>query len=535
MYQPNRIISLLLLVIFSAGCSPRADEKSMFRLAKLNGEAARESFQRCDKYLDGWLELSDPDSGLFPRSTEELFWNAKDSAADNYPFMILTAFFTDKDLFQGRMLDVLETETRLTSRINSLPDTYDFTLKGFQSSEPDLGSIIFGSSEYVKDGLLPVTELLGPSPWADRMLSILDDMWKNAFVTTPRGKIVSNNVEINGEMLQVLSRVYWMTGDPKYLEWAVRLGDYYLLGDNHPTSDFARLRLRDHGCEIISGLCELYAAVHFAMPEKKREYQAPLHQMLDRVLEVGRNEHGLFYNAIDPGDGSILKKGIADTWGYTLNGFYTVYLIDRKKSYRRATLKALSSINGNYRNYDWERGNPDGFADSIESALNLYNREPVESAASWIDSEIKVMWSKQQADGLIEGRYLDGNFARTSIMYALWKTQGARPLPWREDLVLGAVPDDQGLRLYLRADKEWTGKVIFDEPRHRTIMHLPLDWPRINQFPEWFTVNDSSRYSVTRYPDADPVYCYSGEQLREGLPVNLTAGEEQRLVIIEAD
>ncbi len=25
----------------------------------------------------------------------------------------------------------------------------------------------------------------------------------------------------------------------------------------------------DHGCEIVSGLCELYATVHFAMPGKK--------------------------------------------------------------------------------------------------------------------------------------------------------------------------------------------------------------------------------------------------------------------------
>ena len=88
-------------------------------------------------------------------------------------------------------------------------------------------------------------------------------------------------------MLQVLSRIYWMTGEKKYLQWAIRLGDYYLLGNNHPTKDTTKLRLRDHGCEIVSGLCELYATCNFAAPEKKKVYEKSIHQMLDRILETG--------------------------------------------------------------------------------------------------------------------------------------------------------------------------------------------------------------------------------------------------------
>ena len=36
----------------------------------------------------------------------------------------------------------------------------------------------------------------------------------------------------------------------------VRLGDYYLLDSHHPTRDESVIMLRDHGCEIISGLKE---------------------------------------------------------------------------------------------------------------------------------------------------------------------------------------------------------------------------------------------------------------------------------------
>ncbi len=94
-----------------------------------------------------------------------------------------------------------------------------------------------------------------------------------------------------------------------YLDYAVRLGDYYLLGDHHPTRDLRHLRLRDHGCEIVSGLCELYAAAWYAAPDKASAYRAPLHAMLDRILDVARNEHGLFYNVIDPVAGVPLNNG----------------------------------------------------------------------------------------------------------------------------------------------------------------------------------------------------------------------------------
>ncbi len=495
-----------------------------------NAQLANEGFRRCQDYVDGWLLLADSHSGLIPRNTKDQYWNAQDSAADNYPFMVLTTSFTNRVMYAGRMRQMLEAEIKLTSRIDALPDTYHFAKKGFAEGEPDLNRIIFGSSEYIKDGLLPMTEWLGHSPWSQRMISILDDMWKHAPVDTPFGRIVSNNVEVNGEMLQVLSRVYWMTGDAKYLQWAQRLGDYYLLGDQHPTKNFKTLRLRDHGCEIVSGLCELYAAVHFAAPEKKKAYFKPIHEMLDRILEIGRNQHGMFYNSIDPQQGKPVGAGIADTWGYTLNGFYTVYLLDGTKAYRAATLQALSSINEHYRNYKWEGNSSDGYADSIESALNLYNREPVTSAGQWIDSEMQVMWSKQKPDGVIEGWHGDGNFARTTLMYCLWKTQGVSAHPWRRDLQFGAVEKDDTLYLTVTAEADWNGKIHFDAIRHQSVMKLPLDWPRINQFPEWFCVDPAAEYRIQQ--DAvGKALVFKGAQMQEGVGFSVSAGKELRLQI----
>ncbi len=524
--------SRLLLCLFMPlilSCS-RADLN--FDRAMANGESANEGFRRCVHFVEGWLGEADPKTGLIPRNLERNrdIWNAKDSAADNYPFMVLTAAVCDRSLFEGRMLDMLETEKRLSSRIGALPDTYSFTKEGFETETPDHASIMFGSSEYIKDGLLPLTEWLGKSPWSERMIAILDDMWANAPLDTPFKKIVSDSHEINGEMLQTLSRVYFMTGDKKYLDWAVRLGDYYLSGGHHPTRDTDRLRLRDHGCEIVSGLCELYTALHFADRVKKEEYRDSLYDMLDTILEKGRNEHGLFYNGIDPRTGAVVMDGVADTWGYTLNGYYSVYLVDGHEPYREAVLKALGTIDANYRSFDWEHGSADGYADAIESALNLYNREAVPSAADWIDSEIRVMWGKQQESGIIEGWHGDGNFARTTIIYCLWKTQGTTARPWREYLLYGAVREGDVLGLKISADEPWEGVLLFDTARHKTVMNMPIDWPRINQFPEWFTVESDADYSVRGFGHGGK-RTLKGSELINGLPLKLAAGESICLTV----
>jgi hypothetical protein len=330
-------------------------------------------------------------------------------------------------------------------------------------------------------------------------------------------------------MLQAISRIYWMTGDKKYLAWSIRLGDYYLLDKHHPTRDEKRLSLDDHGCEIISGLCELYVTVHFVRPEKKRAYEKPIHEMLDRILQVGRDEHGLFYDWINPQTGQHADS-LTDNWGYNLNGFYTVYLIDRTERYREAVHTALSNLNEHYRDYKWERGGADGYADSIEGAINLYNREPVSSAAQWIDSVTRVMWDIQKPDGVIEGWHGDGNFARTTIMYCFWKTAGLTIQPWREDVIFGAVQDGDALKIALRAENPWQGRLIFDVPRHKTIMKMPLDWPRINQFPEWFTVDNEKRYTG-RDLTSNSKQIYTGKQLHEGIAIDLQGGDERLLIV----
>lgn len=520
--------------VFLYSQSPAASPKQIhFQQALANGRAANEAFRRSHRFLLGWLSKADPATGLIPRNLKEstCIWNAWDAAADNYPFMVMTAAMLDKPLFEGKMREMLAAETRLSSRMGRLPDTYSFCKKGFENTVIDTSQVVFGSAEYMKDGLIPLTEWLGSSPWSERMLGILEDLDKIVDVPTQiKGSFFGNSavVEVGGDLLQVLARMYWLTRNPKWLQWGIQIGDFYLSPEHLPTRTLSRLRLRDHGCEIVSGLVELYAVVSEVNPAKKQQWQPYIHEMLDVILAKGRNEHGLFYDEINPLTGEIVQKRLADNFGYTLNAFYTVYLIDRVAAYREATLKALGSLSANYRNHDWENGSADGYADAIEGALNLYLREPVPSTKDWLESEIKVLWNFQKPDGIIEGWHGDGNFARTSLMYALWKTAGVSVSDWNSALTFGAVTVKDTLFMTITAPIAWKGKLLFGSKWHKNHLHLPVDYPRINQFQEWFPIEPDKNYRLVTGSKSQIV---KGSKLIAGWPVQLKANEVIQLSV----
>ncbi len=499
--------------------------------AEANGDATQQVIRFCNRYVHGWLTQADPKSGLSPRNLRgDWYWNAKDSAADNFPFMVLTAYVTGNTLMKRNMSYMLEQEQRLTNRVGDLPDTFDFATQDFLSADVDMDSIIFGASEYAKDGLMPITEWIGPSPYLSRMEQLIRGIWQHAAVETEVGLIPSNSVEVNGEQLQVLSRLYWLTGDPDLKEWAFRLSDYYLL--HHDLLQEDRIRLRDHGCEVLSGLSEAYFIASKEDSDRFTQYRDPMHRILDNVLEKGVDEDGMMPNWYNPKTGEQDQGGISDGWGYVYNAFLTVAEVDGETRYEDAVRHALENIH-KYLDADWEHGSADGYADSIEGGLNMLNRIPVASAFDWVDKSVPYILAKQQPDGIIEAWYGDGNSARTLLMYALWKTQGIAAAPWRDDVKIGAVRDEDGtVHVSVTPEYVWHGALRFDRKRHEEYFHMPLDYPRINQFPEWFTVEPARRYEVTR-DDQSPVVV-EGKELWN-FPMDLEEGQTAHLTVRETD
>ncbi len=511
------MLRTVLLALAAAGLLCAQD----WDLARRNARDAARAARFSRRLAWAWLDRADPASGLLPRNlTKSRFWNAQDAAADNWPFYLLTAEITGQYHLRLATRRIFEQERRLTPRLGRLPDDFHFDTQGF-AENPDLGHLIFGAAEYAKDGLIPLVELLGPGPWLDRMAELVEDIWKHAPYDSAQGRIPSRVVEVNGDLLQVCSRMHWITGEDKYRQWAFRLAEHYLFETDLLV--LPRMQFDDHFCEVFGGLSEAYVIAARTDPERRRRWQPRLHRILDRALEAGRSADGLFYNAISPVTGAVLHQELTDNWGYNYNAFLTVAEIDGVERYREAVRHTLERI-GKYLDYRWERGGADGYADSVEGAINLLNRIPVDSAWRWVDASMEILLARQRPDGLVEAWHGDGNSARTVWMWTLCKTRGVTAEPWTDDLEIGAVPLlEGGLAVVLRSEFPWRGRLRFDRPRHRDFLRLPLDYPRINQFPEWFVIEAERLYAVNGQRAAGAeLYCWELE---------IPAGGEIRLVV----
>ena len=319
-----------------------------------------------------------------------------------------------------------------------------------------------------------------------------------------------------------------MTGDRRFLEWAERIGDAYvreILPRNHGlpgyTWDFTkhegpdRMRLRDHGNEMVVGLVLLEALEGERGGERASSYREPLGRMLDRILSSA-NPDGLLYDEIRPSDLAPVSEHLSDNWGYVYGAVYTHFMVTGEERYREAVRRVLRNL-PRYRGHDWENGSQDGYADAIESALYLVNREPVPEALDWIETETARLIAFQKQDGTVERWYGDGNWARTLLL--------------RDDEDAGVLPG-------------WLagGRAARRRPRGRAALRLAggarrLERPaalrprpppprpelrrnyvRLNEWPEWYTVDENTLYRLT--PAAGPETVRLGLDLEDGIAVS---------------
>ena len=512
--------------------APAADAPSeaAFRRAAENGVRVEEVFRRTRRMTHAWLAYADERTLLLPdilpgatRGPKGLhIYRPHNSGADNYPYLVATAWFTDRALYEGRLRDMLRSEIRYTNALDGIPA--DLDLESGKLGPPSL----FGAAEYAKDGLIAITELLGRTPWFHRMCDMTADLMKHAPVASDFGPLPDPGAELNGDALQTLVRLAPMTGDRRFLEWAERIGDAYVrevLPKNHGlpgyTWDFTkhegpdRMRLRDHGNEMVVGLALLEALQNERGGERAASYRAPIANMLDRVL-ASANPDGLLYDEIRPSDLAPVTEHLSDNWGYVYGAVYTHYMVTGEERYRAAVRRVLTNL-PRYRGHDWESGSHDGYADAIESALYLVNREPVPEALDWIESETRRLIAFQQEDGTIERWYGDGNWARTLLLYAMMKTQGCFLDGWQDGVKLGAVRDGDRLLVSLEAPAGWKGRLRFDHARHRRDLNFARNYVRLNEWPEWFTVDENTLYRLTDAAGKETLRL--GSDLKDGIEV----------------
>lgn len=522
----------LWLLLWSLAGTAHAD---VWQTAERNGQQANEALRRCQRVLEVWYGRAGNDNFLLPRSGKDRLWRANDNTADQWSHFVNAAYVLDDPALITAVRQTLLDHIRLATRVEHMIDDYDIDANRFTRPTAQMNLILFGAAEEVKDGLLPIIDLTGEKAYLERAVNLLVDIHDHALLQTRYGFLPDSGAEINGCMLQNLCRLYCATADPKLKRWAEQIGEawiYQCLANNNGLPahnwDFAtnrpkddRLLLVDHGNEIIFGLVELLAMEYVHDQAKYKQYLPHIKKMIDTLLARATNEQGLWRRTIRPSDFKILASSVPDTWGYCLNAVYTMYQLTKDKKYLDATTRAMRALATNPLYRDWGRLN-DSWADSLEGGILLYNRVRLPEMAAWLEALAPRFLAQQKSDGTVMGNYLDGNYVRTALMWALLKTAGARLKGWREDVKFGATISGGRLYLQLRAASAWRGQLCLDGPRFRANMGLRIDYPRINQYPQWFTVLPDAVYDVRINGKSQGAVL--GQELIDGLPLAVGSG-----------
>ena len=518
-------------------------------VARLNAVLSTEAFTRAAQVTVRWLDRRDGPSGMFPHTLrpKDRYFSYGDVGADLYPFLAIAT----RQLVQDRypeILDALAAERRLSPGFprDRLLDTLDVR-------DRDEHDQMLADVEYMKDGLLPLIELLGPDPWRGRIDEVMDAVLTASSVPTSRGMVPSDAAEVNGSMLQVLARLSWLDDDPRLVEMGRRIASVYLDDVMPITADIpperwdfetnqavgeATLHLGDHGDEIVSGLIEWERVeARLGLPEQAA-HQDAINRMLVRLLNVGRSSSGLWFDGIRFPTGRVQDRTLNDNWGYLGQAYLdqagllrlvadqdevTMARATRFEEATRDMLRATSGV----RFHKWENGDMDGYADTLESALYLLRYLDDPAAVRWVDEQIGVLYGFQRDSGAVTDENIDGNYIRTTMLYGRWLTQSTRVEPWQPTIGLGAVSDGDCLQVHLHAAQPWAGRLLFDTPRHRDNLGLPLDYPRLNQWQQWWTVEPGQRYAVA-LPDGSGTDL-NGDQLAAGLPMRIEPGQDYEL------
>lgn len=483
--------------------------------AALNAARSHEALTRARAVHDAWLAHRRPETGLYPRDRVNMVWSYRDVAADFFGHQLNVALFTQSPAIDGH-LNTLAAERAATPPGKLCGDLDSTTGQPVPSSPRDR---MFGTAEYAKDGLLSVVELTNHPAARARLIELADAVLATSTHPSRFGPIPDRRSEVNGDMLQVLSRLALATGDDRYAEMAGRIADAavsQMLPANHglPAQVYdyekdtplrAFVQIRDHGNELLVGLSEAYAlAVHRAEAgdanwrDRADRWSAPLANMYSTILEHARTPDGLLVGSIDPATLQPRDANASDNWGYVVCG--AELYCQAAQRHGATPPPKLASIRGHIaslvdavvrtNDYPWEGTHQDGFADSLESALYAAAYCPSLDRArikAWIDAQIPIWHRKQRADGFVDEHYLDGNFMRTCLLYAQMCSGGWTATPWSSDVGVGFEPtgDSTGVVVVIAGEGGWKGVIKPDIARHRQTLNLPWDWPRINSWPEW--------------------------------------------------
>jgi hypothetical protein len=513
------------------------ENKKYIELAKINAQFSHETHKRLSILTNSWIKHEDFRTKLIPYKLywgeEYDLWRPDQSTSDFYPFLIMSAYFTNKSNFQNLLIN-----TQLIKQYNyenGLPALVDIKknriINKNQVIDFDLDNQIFGASEIVKDGMLPLIEYYGKNDWSYEYAKyLIDKINENCHIFSKYGCLPSRIVEVNGEMLISLSRMYKSSKDSKYIDYGMPIFKLYLLKiipENNflpceeidisiERCDSTEFSISDHSNEIISGIIEFYSIIKDTHYDNEY-YSKIIKVMLNKIKEKKLNEQGFWTN----------NNKVVDSFGYVHNAYLLYSNIDE------FDIKFINESLVNIENIDLNKFNViDDQADFIESLIYLQYEYNYPHIDYWISENTLKMMSNQNNEGLFMNDYKDGNVARTMILFLLYKTQGIHVNDWKKDLKLGSYKNDDELYVYIESESDWEGVLKFDTERSMKIFNSTY-YPRINSFPEWWTVKENNTYEY--YLNNELIKIKGQKIIDEGIKIKINADSHINIKILEVN
>jgi hypothetical protein len=168
------VIAAAMAITIATACA--GEPPSALADARRSAAIASHTLSKVQRWLhEATLPKIDPKTGLYLSHTSgsgrygKALWNYDDTAADTYPFLFWAAWYTDHEKINGPIRGVLEAGQRLCNHLDRIPTAFDPATREKEIKSKD--DLIFGASEYVKDGLITIVEVAGThNPWFELLI-----------------------------------------------------------------------------------------------------------------------------------------------------------------------------------------------------------------------------------------------------------------------------------------------------------------------------------------------------------------------------
>jgi hypothetical protein len=477
---------------------------------------------KANQILDRWAARKDESTSLLKGEDSE--WSIRTTAAQLYPALVLTAWFTNQDLFDGLLLETLRDEQRLTTRISVFPDDYHLSNQRFVRSTRDPVEILINASAYA-GGLARFASITGHGAWTNRLQGIVDALFLRADVVTDyaEGALPSNDLRVTGRILKTLPLLAELFQDEGYLYYARRIGDAYCVGvmpknGGLPAErwDFeadkakaASLILNDDGVSFIEGLVALYSAEVREGSARAGVYRPTLSAMFDVLFQYGLKEDGRFYRRLQPdgrGGYSIDRKRESPFTLRILSSAYHYGQLSGNSTYSDRAIAELSK----YRANADDLGEIPGLLDAA-----TFSRRAAELVDSIRERTVDVPLSGSRdevQDALLLNALLALNWTESA---------GTRATPWRPDLIVRSTIRGEALSITLNLAEPWTGRIAPSYDR-------PTDVVNAAGFPDLFNIRPDDAYEI-RGNRSTGSAVWDGHLLADGLRADLHQTYELRI------